>query len=407
MVACAVPADKIAESVRAYPTTYPPAIGVVSNQGSFQRVPSAVLGGPQERVQGGMQGGVQAGLQGGVQAGLQGGPPLARVQGGGVQDAPRAVVTDAHVEAAKLQDYRSKLQQYKAQLQTLHTQETQEGTQGGLQEGPPGESPGEAQSDSSVASIEVVALEGVPTAALQGVPTAVARLVAASAVADAQAHAQLYISKAGSSLTEAPKGDSAASADELGRRDLASSPEVWEACQDADAEGDDNDGDGGGGDDGGADGGDGDGVAADLIDLARGSTAGTIVDVSIVVDVDVVDDDEAALTEEPQPMTEGGVLEACSACTLRILPTRRTQLATLICTTVSSTLHHSPPRPHQLRITSLPLQVLHLAYRHVNSTLHTLLEGDNLCGSMLKALSWLKSWLRHSEPVSPRALPTP
>ena len=59
MVACAVPADKIAESVRAYPTTYPPAIGVVSNQGSFQRVPSAVLGGPQERVQGGMQGGVQ------------------------------------------------------------------------------------------------------------------------------------------------------------------------------------------------------------------------------------------------------------------------------------------------------------------------------------------------------------
>ena len=43
---------------------------------------------------------------------------------------------------------------------------------------------------------------------------------------------------------------------------------------------------------------------------------------------------------------------------------------------------HSPPSfavPARVTSLDLPLmQVLHSAYRHVNSTLHTLLEGDNL-----------------------------
>ena len=89
-------------SARTYPTqgvAHPPAIGLVSNQGSFLRVPSTVLEG-QGRVQGGLQ-------------------------GGGVQSAPCDVVVDVHVEA-QLQDYRSKLQQYKAQLQMLHRPELQE-----------------------------------------------------------------------------------------------------------------------------------------------------------------------------------------------------------------------------------------------------------------------------------------
>ena len=347
-------------SARTYPTqgvAHPPAIGLVSNQGSFLRVPSTVLEG-QGRVQGGLQ-------------------------GGGVQSAPCDVVVDVHVEA-QLQDYRSKLQQYKAQLQTL-AQETPEGPQGGLQEGPQGEPQGELQGDSSVAPTAVVALEAVPTA--------VACLVAASAVAEARE--QMYIAAAGSSLAEAPKGERAASADKLGRRDLASSTEVWHASQaphsdSGDDDGDD-DGDGGGGDDGdggsgggddggggggdgaGGDGADGDGgVAADLIELSRGSTAGTIVDVSVV---DVVEDDDAAHTEEQGPMTEGDLLEACSACPLRTHPTH-----------AATHLHHlefhsAPSFAVPARITSLNLpliQVLHSAYRHVNSTLHTLLEGDNL-----------------------------
>ena len=340
MVACAVPAGNILASVRAYPThvvAHPPAIGLVSNQGSFQRVPvpNPILGGPRGIVQGDV-------VQGGVHGAVQGGPPLAGVQGGGVQGggvqgAPGPDVPDAHVEV-QLHDYKSKLQQYKAQLQTMHTQETQDGPPGGLSEDPPGE----PQGGSAVVPIAVVALQGLPTAALQGVPTAVARLVAASAVADAQA--QIYIASAGSPLAQAPMGERAPSADELARRDLASSAEVWQACQATDGEGDD-----GGDGDVGADGhgGDGDGAAAELIDLARGSTAGTIVDVSVVDDDGAAAHTEEAHTQDQdqEPMTEGDVLEACSAPAAPTLPLIYTTGAPL-CTTLAPPSHHpAAPRP--------------------------------------------------------------
>ena len=367
MVACTAPPVTSLPSARVHATKAvapSPAIGVISNQGSFQRVPtgSSVLGGPQGVVQ---SVGVKDGLQGGP-------PPLAGVQGGGAQGAPRAVEADAHAEPQP-QGYQSKLQQYRAQLQTLQTQETQQGPQGGPKEGPQHElqcESGEPQGDSCVAPSAVVTLEGVPTAAMHDVPAAVARLVAASAVADAQA--QVPNDEAGSSLAEAPKGERTASAGEPGRRDLASSAKAWQACQATDGEGGD-DGDGGDNDDGVANG---NGVAADPVGLSRGSTASTSVDVSVVVgegdviDVDVVDGDNAAHAEEQRPMNEGDLLEACALhapsaptpCTLPPHPLSRS-FATL---------------GSLLTTTPLLQQVLHSAYRHVNSALHALLEGGSL-----------------------------
>jgi len=115
------------------------------------------------------------------------------------------------------------------------------------------------------------------------------------------------------------------------------------------------------------------------------------------------------------PMPDSGEFEVCLLCA-RHTATRRhphSPAAPTRCTRYTMT--RTPPAPSMLpapsRASHRPapplLQGLHSAYRHVNSTLHTLLEGDNLCGSMLKALSWLKSWLRHSEPVSPRLASLP
>ena len=322
MVACAVPAVTNLPSARVHATkavAQPPAVGVISNRGSFQRVPigSSVLGGPQGVVQ-------SVGVKGGVQGGP---PPLAGVQGGGAQGAHRAVEADAHAEPLP-QGYQSKLQQYRVQMQILQTQETQQGPQGGPKEGPQHESQrepkGEPQGDSCIAPSAVVTLEGVPTAAMHDVPTAVAHLVAASAVADAQA--QVHSDEAGSSLAEAPKGELTASAGEPAR-DLASSAEAWQACQATGGEGG-ADGDNGDNNDDVANG---DGVAADLVGLSRGSTASTFVDVSVVegvgdvIDVDVVDGDDAAHAEEQRPVNEGDLLEACalhapSAATPQTLP---------------------------------------------------------------------------------------
>lgn len=271
----------------------PSAIGVISNQGSFQRVPTglSVLGGPQGVVQ---SVGVKGGLQGGP-------PPLAGVQGGGAQGAPRAVEADVHAEPQP-QGYQSKLQQYGAQLQTLQTQKTQQGPNGGPKEGPQHESQrepkGEPQGDSCVAPSAVVTLliEGVPTAAMHDVPTA----AASAGVADAQA--QVHNDKAGSSLAEVPKCERTASAGEPGRRDLASSADAWQACQATDGEDVNNS----------------NGVAVDLVDFSRGSTVSTFVDVSVVegggdvIDVDVVDGDDAAHAEEQRPMNERHLLEACA-----------------------------------------------------------------------------------------------
>jgi len=367
VVACAVPEVSNLPSARVHATKAvapPPAIGIISNQGSFQRVPtgSSVLGGPQGVVQ-------RVGVKGGVQGGP---PPLAGVQGGGAQGAPRAVEADAHAEPLP-QGYQSKLQQYRVQMQILQTQETQQGPQGGPKEGPQHESQrepkGEPQCDSCVAPSAVVTLEGVPTATMHDVPTAVAHLVATSAVADAQA--QVHSDEAGSSLAEAPKGELTASAGEPAR-DLASSAEAWQACQATDGEGG-ADGDNGDNDDDVANG---DGVAADLVGLSRGSTASTFVDVSVVegcgdvIDVDVVDGDDAAHAEEQRPVNEGDLLEACalhapSAATPQTLPPHPLghSFATL-----GFPPHHTP----------LLQQVLHSAYRHVNSALHALLEVGSL-----------------------------
>ena len=111
--------------------------------------------------------------------------------------------------------------------------------------------------------------------------------------------------------------------------------------------------------------------------------------------------------DRPLPMPKGGKFKARAQQpphTLLRHRIHRTRCTRCTCYTVAwlqAALEHSPSCDlHTLvhcSACTLYLQVMLSAYGHLSGALSTLLEGDNLCGSMLKALSWL----RHSAPASP------